>query len=187
MHDSSSHKKGIKFFTGGSMHLNIAFSVFSLVIIGGCATSIPPPQLSLDAGADVVIVAKSDPGDNYETLGPISGSDGFGCGSLTGYFGTYERATTVLRNKVKSLGGTYAQIISLTEPYLRGDCFDNEFSIRATAYKQIRDRPSPTPIIDAGEERLTKKLRELKNLFDDGILTRAEYENQKANLLSKGF
>ena len=154
-----------------------------LLLVGGCATA-PPMQLT--SGAENVLVAKSDPGDNYEIIGPVSGFDGEGCGGF-GYLGTYERATTSLRNKTYNMGGNYAQIISLTEPHLRGDCFDNEYVIRGTAYKKVRNQPSPTPIIEAGEETLTKKLRELKSLFDDGILTQEEYKEQKKKLLDKGF
>ena len=151
--------------------------------VSGCVTASP---LQLTEGANSVLVAKSDPGDNYEIVGPVSGSDGESCG-LSGYLGTYERATTNLRNKTFSMGGNYAQIITLTEPHLRGDCFDNEYAIRATAYKKIRNQPSATPIIDTGEEKLTKKLHELKKLLDDGILTKEEYESQKSRLLEKGF
>lgn len=154
-----------------------------LLIITGCAT-VPPMQLT--PGAENVYVAKSDPGDNYEMIGPVSGFDGKGCGGF-GYMGSYERATTNLRNRTYNMGGNYAQIISLTEPHLRGDCFDNEYVIRATAFKKVRNQPSPIPILEAGEEKLTKKLRELKKLVDDGVLTKEEYENQKSKLLEKGF
>ena len=142
--------------------------------------------MQITLGASNVLVAKSDPGDNYEIIGPVSGFDGEDCGAF-GYMGTYERAMTSLRNRTHAMGGDYAQIISLTEPYLRGDCFDNEYVIRATAYKKVRSQPSPIPIVDTGEEKLTKKLRELKKLHDDGILTKEEYEQQKSKLLEKGF
>jgi len=154
-----------------------------VLLASGCATA-PPMQLT--SGAENVLVAKSDPGDNYEIIGPVSGSDGQGCGGF-GYLGLYERATTSLRNRTYDMDGDYAQIISLTEPHLRGDCFDNEYVIRATAYKKVRNQPSPVPIIESGEETLTKKLRELKSLLDDGILTQKEYEAQKTKLLEKGF
>lgn len=158
------------------------------VILSGCATTTtPPPPVSLAPGAVVVVVAKSDPGDNFEIIGPVSGSDGFGCGMLTGFHGSFERATTILRNKVFAMGGTYAQIVAITEPHSNVDCYDNEFSIRATAYKKVRDMPSPTPILNTGEEVMTKKLRELKKLMDDGVLSSKEYEIQKAKLLEKGF
>lgn len=154
-----------------------------ILMISGCATA--PPML-LTSGASKVIVAKSDPSDNYEIIGPVSGFDGKGCGAF-GYMGSYERAITNLRNRTVNMGGNYAQLISITEPHLRGECFDNEFIIRATAYKKVRNQRSPIPIVNAGDERLTKKLRELKALLDDGILTNDEYAKQKTKLLEKGF
>ena len=164
--------------------MKIEACLLSLVLsVAGCATA---PPLLLTPGASSVLVAKSDPGDNYEIIGPVSGFDGEGCGGF-GYLGSYERATTNLRNKTFSMGGNYAQIIILTEPHLRGDCFDNEYVIRATAYKKVRSQPSATPIIDIGDEKLTKKLHELKKLLDDGVLTKEEYESQKSKLLEKGF
>lgn len=136
--------------------------------------------------ASYVQVAKSDPGDNYEMIGPVSGLDGEGCGGF-GYRGSYERATTNLRNNTYNMGGNYAQIISLTEPHLRGSCFDNTFAIRATVYKKVRNQPSATPIVDISEEKMTKKLRELKKLLEDGVLSKEEHEEQKFKLLEKGF
>jgi len=165
------------------MKTKIAVVLVLISLIAGCV-SVPPMQLIPGAGG--VLVAKSDPGDNYEIIGPVSGFDGEGCGGF-GYMGSFERATTNLRNKTFSMGGNYAQLISLTEPHLRGNCFDNEFVIRATAYRRVRSQPSPVLSPDSNEERLTKKLRELKKLFDDSVLTKDEYENQKSKLLEKGF
>ena len=165
------------------MNSKTAVLVSLLLAIAGCVTA---PPMQLISGAGNVLVAKSDPGDNYEIIGPVSGSDGKDCGGF-GYMGTYERATTSLRNRTYNMGGNYAQIISMTEPRLRGDCFDNEYAIRATAYKKVRNQPSPTPIVEVGEEKLTKILRELKKLLDDGVLSKEEYEDQKIKLLEKGF
>jgi hypothetical protein len=159
------------------------FVLITFLLFAGCVKA-PPMQVNL--GANNVLVAKSDPGDNYEIIGPVSGFDGKGCGGF-GYKGSYERAMTSLRNSTHAMGGDYAQIISLTEPHLQGDCFDNEYVIRATAYKKVRNQPSPTPIIDSSEEKMTKKLRELNKLYNDGILTKEEYEQQKSKLLENGF
>jgi hypothetical protein len=160
----------------------VALLIF--LIFAGC--TVPRPPMVLKPGAGNVMVAKSDPGNNYEIIGPISGYDGADCGGF-GYYGTYERAITNLRNKTYDMGGDYAQIITLTEPHLSGGCFDNKYSIRATVYKKVREQSSPVRIEDAGEEKLTKKLRELKKLLDDGVLSKQEYEIQKTKLLEKGF
>jgi len=155
-----------------------------ILTLSGCATTVPLLQLA--PGAEEVLVAKSDPGDNYRIVGPVSGIDGEGCGGF-GYKGTYERAITSLRNRTHQMGGDYAQIISLSEPHLAGDCFKNSYTVRATAYRKTRSKPSPILIEDTGEEKLTKKLRELKKLHDDGILTSEEYDAQKERLLNEGF
>jgi hypothetical protein len=154
-----------------------------IFLISGCVSA---PKIVLYSEAEKVGVGKSDPGDNYKAIGPVSGSDGEGCGAF-GYMGTYERATTNLRNKTYRMDGDYAQLIVLTEPHLRGECFDNEYSIRATAYKKVADSPRPTTIIDASEEDFTKKLRELMQLHKEGILTDKEYQHQKNKLLEKGM
>lgn len=166
------------------MKIRTVVLLILFLTMAGCATPRPPMQLA--PGAGNVLVAKADPGDNYEIIGPVSGIDGQGCGGF-GFVGSYERATTSLRNKTYDMGGNYAQIISMTEPHLSSDCFDDRYTIRATAFKKLRNKPSPTPIEEVGEEKLTKKLRELKKLQDDGVLSKDEYENQKAKLLEKGF
>ena len=147
------------------MKVKVAVLLSLILLVVGCASA---PHMELTPGANSVLVAKSDPGDNYEIVGPVSGLDGEGCGAF-GYKGSYERATTSLRNRTYDMGGNYAQIISLTEPHLSGDCFDNKYVIRATVYKKVRSQPSPTPIVDSGEEKMTKKMRELRKLLDEGV------------------
>jgi hypothetical protein len=169
------------------MNLKIAILLSLLLAIAGCATTPLPMQLT--PGAGNIIIAKSDPGDNYEIIGAVSGFDGkaptFG---FKGYFGTYERATISLLNRTYEMGGNYAQILSISEPFLRSDGSGNYgYYIRATAFKKVQNKQPTTPAVEAGEERLTKKLRELKKLLDDGVLSKNEYENQKAKLLEKGF
>jgi Short C-terminal domain len=155
-----------------------------LVAVSGCALT--RPVLQLVPGAEKVSVAKDFPGESYKVIGPVSGSDGTQCG-LQGYRGSYDRAITSLKNRTYELGGDYAQIMTLSEPHWIGDCFDNEYVIEATAYKKLRDQPTATPGKEAGEEKLTKQLRELKKLYDDGVLSKEEYEQQKTKLLEKGF
>jgi hypothetical protein len=155
-----------------------------ILFVAGC-TTLPPPML-LTSGAEKITIAKSDPGDNYEIIGPVSGFDGRApLGPWdSGNWGQYERAVINLQNNAYELGGNYVQILSMTEPFLRGDgSGDWGYYIRATAFKRVQNKPSPTLPISTGEERLTKKLRELKKLLDEGVLSQDEYENQKAKLL----
>lgn len=175
--------------------MNTKKALLSCLALALCGCTSAPP-LQLVSGADKVIVAKADPGDYYEIIGPVSGVDGKGCGAF-GYRGTFERAIDILRNNTAVRGGDYAQIITLTEPHLRGDCYDNQYAISANAYKKVRTQtpstqtlvtpPAPTQGINSGEEGMTKKLRELKKLKDDGILTQEEFDKQKSRVLEKGF
>lgn len=168
-----------------------AVLLFLSCALSGCASA---PPLQLVAGAEKVVIARSDPGNNYEIIGPVTGIDGKGCGAF-GYRGSYERAVDTLRNNTVSKGGDYAQIMTLTEPHLRADCFDNQYAITANAYKKVRTQPLPTlqtlpappPVPNSGEESMTKKLRELKKLKDEGILTQEEFDKQKTRVLEKGF
>ena len=160
--------------------------IFLFCIFGFLSGCVSAPPMELQNGAEKVLVAKSDPTNNYEIIGPVSGFDGEGCG-LYGYLGSYERATTSLRNETLKMGGDYAQLISLIEPHSIGGCFHNEYALRATAYKKIGTSPTPTPIVVTGKDNNTKILRELKSLLDDGILSQTEFDNQKAKLLEKGF
>lgn len=171
------------------MNSKTAVLLSLLLAFTGCATVPLPIPLQLTPGAGNVIIAKSDPGDNYEIIGPVSGFDGkaptFG---FRGHWGSYERAIISLQNGTYGMGGNYAQILSMTEPFLRSDgSGDYGYYIRATAFKKVRNQPSATPSVEAAEEKLTKKLRELKKLLDDGVLSKNEYENQKTKLLEKGF
>lgn len=158
---------------------------FHLLAIGlflfsvGCA-----PVVSLIPGAESVKVAKSDPPDNYQEVGPISAYDGRGCGAF-GYKGTYERTVISMKNLAYSMGGDYIQIFTITEPHLRGDCFDNVYKLSGTVYKKIREFPSPTPIRNspAENEILLEKLRLLKQLRDEGLITEKQYEEKQQQLL----
>jgi len=140
--------------------------------------------VSLKPGAEIVKVAKADPPDNYEEIGPVSGYDGKGCGGF-GYYGTYERAVTDIKNRTHSKGADYVQIFTITEPHLRGDCFDNLYKLSGTAYRKVRDLPSPTPIVNkpVGNDVLVEKMRLLKQLLNKGLITEKQYEEKQRQLL----
>ena len=153
------------------------------LLIAGCKSA--PPVILSQSAADIQ-VGKSDPENNFRMIGPLTVYDGEGCGGF-GYRGSYERAVTYLRNQVSYMGGDYAQIVSIQEPHLRGQCFDNVYSISANVYKKTMEQPSIKVEMETGEGSFSSKLRELKKLFDEGVLSKDEYEKQKAALLQKGI
>jgi len=107
-----------------------SFLVLLAILTVGCART--PLLLSPDASD--VRTGKADPIGNARELGPVTATDGSGCG-LYGYRGTYERAYIQLKNNAAALGANYVQIYSISEPHLSGGCFVNVFSISGMAYK----------------------------------------------------
>lgn len=149
-------------------------------IMVGCSTT---NGVTLTPGAGDVTIEKAKPGSNYEIIGPVSVSNGMGCRDF-GWLGSHDGAVKTLKNKIKEINGNYAQITSVTEPHLEGGCFNNKYTILALAYKKMSQEEI---LKKSDEENFTKKMRELKALLDDGVLTQKEYEQQKSKLLDKGF
>jgi S1-C subfamily serine protease len=81
-----------------------------------------------------VRIGKAEPSGNAQVLGPVTGTDGFGCG-LIGHRGTPERAYMKLKDNAAALGANYVQIYSIAEPHMSGGCFVNVFTISGMAYK----------------------------------------------------
>jgi hypothetical protein len=136
--------------------------------------------------AKTVKVAKSDPADNYSEIGPITATDGFGCGAF-GNRGSYDLAMVRLKNMAHEKGGDYVQLVTLTEPHLRGNCMDNVYTISGTLYKKTSDSPSPLQIVEKSAKSGNDKLRELKKLLDDGIITKEEFDAHKHKILESGI
>ena len=104
------------------MKINLSMLLSSLLFTG--CVSAPVVQLAEEGRA--VKIAKSDPADNYTEIGPITATDGTGCGGF-GYRGTYDQAVNKIKNLGASMGGDYVQIFSIKEPHLRDGCFDNVY------------------------------------------------------------
>lgn len=160
---------------------NVIIIVFSAFLFG---CSAPPVKMS--DGGMTVKVGKSDPTDNYTEIGPVTAIDGKGCGGF-GYKGTYDRAVIQLKNKTYEIGGDYVQIFTIREPYPSPGCFVNEYKINGTAFKKTSNSPSPVPIKDASKKSGAQKLRELKKLLDEKIITQQEYDSQKVKILKDGI
>src|SRR5262249_50408712 len=111
-------------------------ALLALLILGCAAT------VTLAPNASDIRTGKADPSGNARQLGPVTGTDGSGCG-LIGYRGTPERAYTKLKNHAAALGADYVQIYSILEPHMSGDCFSNVFTISGMAYKLNSTAESP--------------------------------------------
>jgi hypothetical protein len=154
-----------------------------IISIVGCASR---PAIINIPGASKVKVGKSDPADNYSDIGPITASDGHGCG-LFGRRGTYNGAVLKLKNLAAGFGGNYVQIFTLKEPHSRGGCFDNTYTISGSIFKKTSDSPNPIPIIQKSNRSNSDKLRELKSLLDEKIITNEEFNAQKKKILESGI
>lgn len=154
-----------------------------IVFLSGCHNrKIMPPV----PGAENITVGKGDPADNYVDIGPVSGSHGKGCGGF-GYTGTYEGAMRNLKDNAAIMGADHIQIFTINQPYLSGDCFVNRFSINGTAFKKVREQPSPTQIStsEKNEKTLSDKLRELQKMKEDGLITETEYQQLRQKALNQ--
>ena len=170
---------------GIQMNLKIVALVILSQLLISCAVKKP----TLAPNTSNIEVNDKKPAGNYEIITSVSVTDGMGCKDF-GYLGNKEDAMTLLKNKAQELNGTYAHITSVIEPHLDGGCYDNKYTILAIVYKKS-DKPVSTvkyvQKINTDEENFTKKMRELKSLLDDGVLTQKEYETQKSKLLEVGF
>ena len=166
------------------MKLKIVTTLAIAGFVVGCSTS--PLSVDLEPGAQNIIVKDIKPTGAYEVIAPVSVSNGKGCRDF-GYLGTREEAMKELKNKTKEINGEYAQITAVTKPHLDGGCFKNEYTIMALVYKKGTPKAVQLPEINSEEEVFTKKLRELKSMLSDGVLTQTEYDAQKAKLLDQGF
>ncbi|WP_444922854.1 hypothetical protein ACJJH9_11690 [Microbulbifer sp. DLAB2-AF] len=163
------------------MHKKIILILGALYLVG-CTG----PAIMLSDEGKVVKVGKADPADNYSEIGTITATDGKGCGGF-GFKGTYERAIIALKNKASELGGDYVQIYTAIEPHFTPSCYVNTYKINGMLFKKTSENPTPVPIVEANVASSAEKLRELKALLDEGIITKKEFGEQKRKILSRGI
>jgi hypothetical protein len=92
---------------------------------------------------------KGDPPDGAQEVGPITASDGEGCGGF-GEPGTYKRALILLKNRAAHMGGNYVQIMTIDAPHSENGCFDDRFTIRGMVYR-LRTPPPAEPEVAQDE------------------------------------
>jgi DUF971 family protein len=179
--------------------MKIKILIASALVFLMSACSIVAPSVDLKDGADKVVVSDKKPDGAYELVIPVSVSHGKGCRDF-GYLGTRDEAIKALKNKTVELRGDYAQITQETEPHLDGGCYVNKYELMALIYRkaspstqsaqaqtQTQATPAPAKVELSDEEPFTKKMRELKALKDDGIITQEEFDTQRSKLLEQGF
>ncbi len=103
-----------------------------LVTPAGCASEAAVPHVSAQAGG--VRVERGDPPAGAERLGPLSVSDGYGCG-FGGERGTLEGATARLRAAAARRGADFVQVTSVTKPYSGHDCYHQAFTLTGMSYR----------------------------------------------------
>ena len=164
------------------------FGILAVALLFGACTASKP---EIQGGSNAVRVAKADPGPAYEELGPVSGENGGGCG-LYGAVGTYEGAVAALKNKALALGGDYVQIVDVQRPYKAGVCRVNTFTVSGTAFRRLTDATpkgaadTRVPAKPSGTG-YAERLRAAAKLYKDGLITEAEYNEQRAAILADGL
>jgi len=160
--------------------INKNYLILLSIFLASCAFA---KDVNLISGAESVRIIKSDPPDNYSSIGTATGIDGAGCGYY-GYFGNYQNAIKDLQNKAYKMGGSYAQIITIKKSYKSMRCETNLYQINATVFKKDKYLPTPTPVIEI-KDSLSSKLREIDSLYEQHLITKEEYKNMRTKLLNE--
>ncbi len=162
-------------------------SLISLAIVfAGCASQ----KIKLKPGAGNITVSVSKPGSNYKYVGELSATHGRGCGAF-GRRGNYEGVVAILKNKALNLQANYVMILRSTPPHLASrttdnsfGCFANAYIIDAAAYKKI-DGSEQKKDFSEKLSTLVAKLKEVKRLYDDGLISKSEYSQMKRKLINE--
>jgi type IV pilus biogenesis protein CpaD/CtpE len=144
-----------------------------IVLLSGCAAKRPAEPAP---GAETVRVETSHPGAAFFELGPVSGTDGQGCGD-EGLRGKRDRAVASLMKNAFAMGGTHVQVMALYEPRQMGDCFVNIYRVSGTAYRQAK-ATSVAPGSD-----VVQQLRDLQRMRQEGTISEQDYERLKARII----
>jgi len=163
-----------------SLNIALTFSLF----VYGCAAQ----KIELQPGSSKIAVSTEKPGSNYKYVGALSATHGNGCGAF-GSRGNYQDAVAILKNKALNLKADYIRIKRITEPHLRRSnsefqCFDNEYIISASAYRKISNAEKNSSFKEK-VDNLALKLKEIKRLHDEGLISESEYKQMKQKIINK--
>jgi hypothetical protein len=160
------------------MMKKLLLGVCITLLLAGCAN----PPINMSEGAKSVKVGKSDPTDNYSEIGPITATDGHGCGGF-GILGTYDQAVIILKNDAFEKGGDYVQIMTLTAPHSEYGCFANPYTISGTLFKKTSNLSSVSTTITNDKQSVTNRLKELEALRKNGTIDDREYAAKRLEIL----
>jgi hypothetical protein len=107
--------------------------------IGGAASAcvacvIETPIRPVSAQAQSVHVEEGEPPAGAQLVGPISGTDGNGCG-FDEARGTLRNATTALKEAAVRSGADFVKVTKVINPYSGHDCYHQEFKLEGLAYR----------------------------------------------------
>lgn len=154
---------------------NSIYLIFTILLIS-CASSKKLNKISIGMSKDQVIkilgkpVSIASPGENLEFLNyrfSETSDDAF-YGITTPYYVLMEYGRVVQYGREGDFGVTKDPTV-IIETRSDGD-------------------PAPSPnetIFETSMERMQKELKALKELYDEGILTKEEYEKKKQKILEK--
>lgn len=138
-------------------------------------------------------IAQSQPPAHFTEIGMIRVRVGKGCDGK-GYMGTYPLAIKELKKQADRNDADYAQIIRIIEPQQKPGCYDMSYTMRAKLFRndegtlRAQQRRAQANLPPATPQKSpTDKLRELKSLLDDGIISQSDYDEQKQKILSQGY
>jgi hypothetical protein len=109
-----------------------------LGFVSGCVTAEIPP---VSNAASKVTIRKGDPSDEYQEIGPLTATNGSGCGGF-GELGTYEGAMAEMKNRAAAMKADYVRLDLAKEPYLAPNCRVNEYILRGVAFKRGVPKPA---------------------------------------------